>query len=81
MAMSSLSEQTAWATRADKVFQTINGGGKWTDVTGDLATRRPGHLRTVLYVPATTNGDRIFVAAGENGDPGVFMMAVANPGV
>ena len=64
----------------------------WTRVTGDLAALKqldvfpavnqgPGLLRAIAYVPSATTGDRIFVAAADNGVHGVFMMAVANPGV
>ena len=70
-----------------------DGGVAWTDVTGDLSTvgngEGPGELRALVYVQSQTTGDRIVVAAAnattasgpETGVPGVFMMAVANPGV
>jgi hypothetical protein len=70
-----------------------DGGAPWTDVTGDLSTvgngDGPGELRAIVYISSPTTGDRIVVAAAnattssgpERGVPGVFMMAVANPGV
>jgi hypothetical protein len=85
--MSSANPQVAFATSEHNVFETTNGGTSWTTLTGDLAkfaqapNQGPGLLRKIVYVPSATTGDRIFVAAGDLGQPGVFMMAVANPGV
>ncbi len=85
--MSPYLAQTAFATSKHNVFQTTDSGDHWTNITGDLSTfnqlpnQGPGVLRAITYVPSTTRGDRIFVAAAEDGVSGVFMMAVDNPGV
>jgi hypothetical protein len=87
VAMSATDPQVAFATSAHNVFETTDGGQSWTLLTGDLATLKqlpnlgPGLLRAIEYVPSATFGDRIFVAAAENGVQGVYMMAVANPKV
>lgn len=85
--MSPANPQVAFATSQHNVFQTTDGGQSWTVLTGDLVNLQqlpnqgPGQLRAIAYVPSATRGDRIFVAAAEQGVPGVYMMAVANPRV
>jgi hypothetical protein len=85
--MSQANPQVAFATSQHNVFETTNGGTSWSNLTGDLATfarapnQGPGLLRKIVYVPSATSGDRIFVSAADLGQPGVYMMAVANPGV
>ena len=76
----------AYATVDTRVYQLVHGDPVPHDVTGDLVylTTGPftgvGLLRSIVYVPSATNGDRT-VAAAEGGVPGVYMMTIANPGV
>ena len=50
VAMDPANSQTAYAVDAGQVFQTLDGGANWTDVTGDLATLSPGQIRSVAVV-------------------------------
>ncbi|MEM9826006.1 MAG: hypothetical protein AAF958_05430 [Planctomycetota bacterium] len=44
-----------WAIDRNQVFQTLDGGVTWTDVTGNLSSIRPGDFRALEFVPGTTN--------------------------
>ena len=87
VAMATNDPTIAYATVDTRVYQLVHGDPVPHDVTGDLVylTNGPftgvGLLRSIVYVPSATNGDRIFVAAAEGGVPGVYMMTIANPGV
>ncbi len=66
------------------VFYTDNGGQNFEDITGDLPAP-VGIVRAVEYIPS---GKRARIVVGVSGRfgalaaaPGVFMMAVDNPGV
>jgi len=84
--MSAGDPEIVYATAESRVYKVTHGGSV-VDVTGDLALlsngpfQGPGRLRSIVYVPSATNGDRVIVAASDGGVPGVFMMAVDNPGV
>jgi len=94
--MSPSSPKSAYVTSDQHVYVTPDATAtavSWTDLTGDLLTvgngDGPGQLRSIVYVQSPTTGDRIVVGAAdattspgsEVGAPGVFMMAIANPGV
>jgi hypothetical protein len=89
VAMSTSNPGVAYVTTDSRVLQLTHGnpGPAPVDVTGDLAliTSGPwqgaGRLRSIVYVPSAAHGDRLFVSAADGGVPGVFMMAVDNPGV
>jgi len=88
VAMTTSDPNIAYVTAEKQVFKVTHGGSvPPMDVTGDLSFltngpfQGPGRLRSIVYVPSATTGDRIIVAASDGGVPGVFMMAVDNPGV
>ena len=87
VAMSSASPNIAYVTTDHVVYQTTDGGTSWQSLTGDLSylslgpDHGPGVLYRTLYIPGSADGDRLVVTAAEQGVPGVFMMAVNNPGV
>jgi hypothetical protein len=86
IAMSASNPNLAYFTADFHVYQMSHGGAP-VDITGDLKYLTngpytgPGRLRSIVYVPSATTGDRVIVGAGDGGVPGVFMMAVGNPGV
>jgi hypothetical protein len=57
-----------------QVFSTINTGGSWTNITGNLPSGTTD-LRTIVFVPGSPNA---IVVGGVNG---VFRMATDNVGV
>lgn len=59
--------QTAVVIDSANVFQTTDGGGTWTNITGDLPNSNPGQFRSVDVVRA---GGQEAVAVGT--DRGVF---------
>ena len=89
VAMSAADAKVAYVTSDHNVYKTPDGGQTWTNVTGNLAMldagvlllRPPGDLGSIVYIPSPATGDRVVVAAAQEGVPGVFMMAVNNPGV
>jgi hypothetical protein len=87
VAMSAANPKIAYATVGNHVYQLTHGNSTPNEVTGDLVRlpngpkTGPGNLRSIVYVSSATNGDRVIVASSDGGVPGVFMMAVANPGV
>jgi hypothetical protein len=60
--------QSAYVIDNTRVFETTNAGGGWTEVTGNLGTFTPGTLRSIAYIPNSTN-DILVVGT----DLGVFM--------
>lgn len=74
--------EVAYVTTDSNVLTTTDGGNNWSVVTGDLTPgAHIGVLRSIVVVPSTGSGDRVFVGAAEDGTPGVFSMATANPKV
>jgi hypothetical protein len=63
---------TAYVIDSDQVFVTNNGGGSWTEITGNLTD---GDLRSAEFISAAS--DMVFVG----GQSGVFVMLTNNPGV
>jgi hypothetical protein len=59
---------------AGQVFQTIDTGATWTNITGNLGSGTTD-LRTIVFIPGATPA----IAVG--GLNGVFRMAIGNPGV
>ena len=57
--------QSAFAADATHVYHTPDGGGTWTDVTGNLPTLTPGALRSMAY--STSNADGSVIVGGLNG--------------
>ena len=51
-----------------RVFRTIDGGGAWTEITGNLQTLKPGALRAIAYA---TNDPAGALVVGS--DRGVFI--------
>jgi hypothetical protein len=62
--------QSAYVIDNDQVFETTNEGGAWADVTGNLLTLAPGALRSIAYMPNSTDD---ILAVGT--DFGVFIAA------
>jgi Ca2+-binding RTX toxin-like protein len=54
---------TAYAVDADQVFQTVNGGTTWTDITGNLIDT---DLRTIAFVPGTPDEIAVGGRSGVN---------------
>jgi hypothetical protein len=50
------------------VFQTVNGGANWTDITGNITADGAGSFRAIAYIPSVT-ADRIVVGT----NAGVFV--------
>ena len=42
------------------MFQSVDGGGNWTDITGNITTDGAGTFRSIAYIPGATS-DRIAV--------------------
>jgi hypothetical protein len=85
--MSASNPNLAYVGVDSHVYQVTHGGGSPVELTGDLSYLSnglytgPGRIRSIVYAPSASNGDRIVIAAADGGVPGVFMMAIANPGV
>lgn len=60
--------QSAYVIDPNAVFETTNTGTSWTNITGNLGTLNPGQLRSITYIPTSTN-DMLAVGA----DQGVFV--------
>ncbi len=54
---------TAYVIDSGAVYQTIDAGATWNDITGDLPTLGPGTLRSVAYINGSVE-DGIVVGAG-----------------
>jgi hypothetical protein len=65
-------ENIVYAIGNASVFQSVNGGASWTDITGNLTSV---NLRAVEFIPAA--GGALVVG----GQSGVFVMLTVNPGV
>ncbi len=68
VAVDPANENNVYAIGNATVFQSINGGANWTNITGNIATNGAGTFRSIAYIPVATN-DRI--AVGTNA--GVFV--------
>jgi hypothetical protein len=53
-------ENTVYAIGNAKVFQSVDGGATWTDITGNITADGAGTFRSIVYIPNGTN-DRIAV--------------------
>jgi hypothetical protein len=42
------------------VYQSVDGGANWTDITGDITNDGAGSFRAIAYIPSAT-GDRLVV--------------------
>jgi von Willebrand factor type A domain len=60
--------QSAYVIDNTRVFETSNSGGAWTERTGNLGTFNPGTLRSIAYIPTSTDD---ILAVGT--DLGVFI--------
>ena len=70
VAMDPANSQTAYVVDAGQVFQTLDGGANWTDVTGDLATLSPGRIRSVAVVNlAEVHAVAVGTDRGRSGPP------------
>ncbi|NIR30257.1 MAG: RTX toxin [Gammaproteobacteria bacterium] len=61
-------EDIAYAIGNATVFQTVDGGDNWTDITGDITEDGAGTFRAIEYIESTMN-DRIVVGT----NAGVFV--------
>lgn len=68
VAVDPANENTVYAIGNAMVFQSIDGGTNWTDITGNITADGAGTFRSIVYIPDGTN-DRI--AVGTN--VGVFV--------
>ena len=66
------SESAAFAVDANQVFLTINAGGTWSEITGDLLSLNPGALHSIEY--KTDDDDQVFVG----GNTGVFVASASS---
>jgi hypothetical protein len=57
--------QRAFVIDTGNVYQTTDGGGTWTNITGTLATLTPGELRSVAF--STSSADGSVVVGANNG--------------
>jgi len=57
--------QSAYAVDATHVYRTINSGGAWTDVTGDLMAQTPGAILSTAF--STSNADGSVIVGAANG--------------
>ena len=67
------SPQTAYVLAPDRVYQTTDAGAHWSEITGNLATLKPGRLRSIAF---STNNSTGAVMVG--GDTGVFTASVTD---
>ena len=68
VAVDPANENTVYVIGDATVFQSVDGGANWTDITGNITTDGAGTFRSIAYLPDGTN-DRI--AVGTNA--GVFV--------
>lgn len=61
-------ENNVYAIGNASVFQSVDGGANWTNITGNITTDGAGTFRSIAYIPDGTN-DRL--AVGTNA--GVFV--------
>lgn len=53
-------ENIIYAIGTASVFQSVNGGASWTDITGNITADGAGTFRAIAYIPNAT-GDRIAI--------------------
>jgi photosystem II stability/assembly factor-like uncharacterized protein len=53
-------QNNVYAIDDSQVFQSIDGGANWTDITGNIAGDGAGTFRAIAYIPSAT-GDRLAV--------------------
>jgi hypothetical protein len=58
---------SAFVMSPARVFQTLDAGGTWTDLTANLASLEPGILRSIAFVPAPAGGAGSVLVGSENG--------------
>jgi hypothetical protein len=61
-------ENTIYVIDDDSVFQSVDGGANWTDISGNIAAGGAGTFRSIAYMPDGPN-DRIAVGTNQ----GVFV--------
>jgi hypothetical protein len=57
--------QIAYVASPNRVYQTVNGGDTWKDITGDLPIKRLGNLRSISYSTAESAG--LLIVGGDRG--------------
>jgi PKD domain len=68
VAVDPANENNVYAIGDATVFQSVDGGANWTDITGNITEDGAGTFRSIVYIPDGTN-DRL--AVGTNA--GVFV--------
>ena len=53
-------ENSVYAIGNASVFQSVDGGANWTDITGNITDDGAGSFRSIAYIPDGTN-DRLAV--------------------
>ena len=53
-------EDIVYAIGNASVFQSVDGGANWTNITGNITTDGAGTFRAIAYIPSAT-GDRLAV--------------------
>jgi photosystem II stability/assembly factor-like uncharacterized protein len=68
-------ENRVYAIGNDSVFQSVDGGANWTDITGDITADGAGTFRAIAYIPSLT-GDRLVVGT----NAGILMSVLGSFG-
>ena len=63
VAVDPANENTVYAIGNATVFQSIDGGANWTDITGNITEDGAGTFRSIVYIPDGSNDQ---VAVGTN---------------
>jgi hypothetical protein len=62
VALDPANENSVYAIGDATVFQSLDGGANWTNITGDITTDGAGTFRSIAYIPDGTN-DRLAVGS------------------
>ena len=65
--------QTAYVIDYDNVYETVNGGVDFDNISGNLSSLNPGRLLSIVYMPDDLN-DRIAIGT----ESGVFFASAPN---
>jgi hypothetical protein len=65
IAVDPANSQTAYVADSIKVYRTTDAGGTWTEITGNLATLKPGKVRALAY--STNNAEGAIVVGTDTG--------------
>ena len=60
LAVDPADENHVFAIGNASVFESVDGGGNWTNISGDITSDGAGTFRAIAYIPSAT-GDRLVV--------------------